>query len=76
MLDKLRERALYLKTIMPGEKKYNLIIELLQNDDCFFKINSSDAYMILRDLKIKEDKLVKVYASLISGKNYKGDIYE
>lgn len=51
-------------------KKQMLIKELLKNDRCFFKISIKDAYSILRDLKIKQDKLKIVYEKLIEESNF------
>lgn len=51
-------------------KKQMLIKELLKNDRCFFKISIKDAYSILRDLRIKQDKLKIVYEKLIEESNF------
>ena len=47
-------------------KKYELIRKILNEKDCFLKMNIEYAYAILRDLKIPEDKIKKVYFELIS----------
>ena len=49
-------------------KKYRLIEELLKDDACFFKINSSIAYSILIELDI--DNPLDCYKNLISYKEY------
>ena len=49
-------------------KKYRLIEELLKDDACFFKINSSIAYSILIELDI--DNPLGYYEKLISYKEY------
>ena len=49
-------------------KKYRLIEELLKDDACFFKINSSIAYSILIELGI--DNPLDYYKKLISYKEY------
>ncbi len=49
-------------------KKYKLIEELLKDDACFFKINSSIAYSILIELGI--DNPFDYYKKLISYKEY------
>ena len=51
-------------------KRQNLIHEMLEYDDLFFRIQIEDAYGILRDLGIKEDDLKNVYSELIDYKNY------
>lgn len=47
-------------------KKYELIKKILNEKDCFLKMNIEYAYAILRDLKIPEDKIKEVYFELIS----------
>lgn len=47
-------------------KKYELIKKILNEKDCFLKMNIEYAYAILRDLKIPEDKIKEVYLQLIS----------
>lgn len=49
-------------------KKYKLIEELLKDDACFFKINSSIAYSILIELDI--DNPLDYYKKLIRYKEY------
>ena len=49
-------------------KKYKLIEELLKDDACFFKINSSIAYSILIELDI--DNPLDYYKKLICYKEY------
>ncbi|MBR4261884.1 MAG: hypothetical protein IKQ35_00785 [Bacilli bacterium] len=51
-------------------KKQNLIHEMLDFDDLFFRINVEDAYGILRDLGFEENQLKEVYLKLIDKKNY------
>ena len=46
-------------------KKYLLIKQILDKDDCFFDMNIEYAYSILRDLQISEDNLKEVYMQLI-----------
>lgn len=47
-------------------KKYELIKIILNEKNCFLKMNIEYAYAILRDLKIPEDKIKEVYFELIS----------
>ena len=47
-------------------KKYELIKKILNEKNCFLKMNIEYAYAILRDLKIPEDKIKEVYLQLIS----------
>lgn len=46
-------------------KKQLLIKKILEEKDCFLKISIEAAYSILRDLKIPEEDLKKVYIELI-----------
>ena len=46
--------------------KYELIKKILNEKDCFLKMNIEYAYAILRDLKIPEDQIRNVYLELIS----------
>lgn len=46
-------------------KKQLLIKKILEEKDCFLKISIEDAYSILRDLKIPEEDLKKIYMELI-----------
>lgn len=46
-------------------KKQLLIKKILEEKDCFLKVSIEDAYSILRDLKISEEDLKKVYIELI-----------
>ena len=72
MLNELRAlNETYIKKASNDElKKQMLIKELLKNDRCFFKISIKDAYSILRDLRIKQDKLKIVYEKLIEESNF------
>lgn len=46
-------------------KKYKLIKEILNKDDCFLNMSIEYAYAILRDLGVAEEKLKSVYLELI-----------
>lgn len=73
MLNELRAlNETYIKKASNDDelKKQMLIKELLKNDRCFFKISIKDAYSILRDLMIKQDKLKIVYEKLIEESNF------
>lgn len=68
MLDKLRNRA---QTLLeesintPQFEKYNLINNILKNDNCFMEMDSIDAISILLDLNIKQEEIKKVYITLM-----------
>lgn len=46
-------------------KKQILIKKILEEKDCFLKMNIEYAYAVLRDLKFSEDEIKKVYMQLI-----------
>ena len=73
MLNELRAlNETYIKKASNDDelKKQMLIKEIIKNDRCFFKISIKDAYSILRDLRIKQDKLKIVYEKLIEESNF------
>ncbi len=47
-------------------QKYQLIKEILKEDDCFFKIDKTTAYAILEDLDFLKREIPIVYTKLIS----------
>lgn len=65
MIEKLREINKRLLEVNPFDRKQQIIKNLLQNDSCFFKMNINDAYSILDDLKIPDEKKKDVYLELI-----------
>lgn len=65
-MDELRKIA---KLNMKKDKdKYELISQILQDDDCFKKMNIKVSYSILSDLGFKEDEIKQVYNEIIFGK--------
>ncbi len=68
LLDKLRNQARLLTKV--NNEKYSLILGILENDNCFFEISMEEALSILRDLKVKEEDIIKVYLELVSKANY------
>lgn len=77
MIEQLRmiaTRLMQEKKDSPEEvKKYQLIEEMLKNNQCFFELDIETSYAILRDLGFKEDDLEKVYSLLIDPSNYQND---
>lgn len=77
MIEQLRMIAIRLmqeKKDSPEEvKKYQLIEEMLKNNQCFFELDIETSYAILRDLGFEEDDLEKVYSLLIDSSNYQND---
>lgn len=63
-------RMLYLEKTGKENDKNKIISKILEDDSCFFKLNKDDAFMILKEIGIKEDKINEIYEKLISQKNY------
>ena len=72
MIEDLKEiNDYFIKTYESNSKeleKYKAIKILLNEEDLFSKIDIEYAYAILRDLKIPENEIKKVYINLISTK--------
>ena len=47
-------------------KKYQLMQKILEIKNCFTSMKIEDAYAILRDLQLPEEKLKQVYIDLIN----------
>ena len=71
MIDKLKEMNNKLILINKDDeielRKQHLIREILNKKDVFLNIKIEYAYSILRDLKIEEENIEKVYLKLIDG---------
>ena len=68
MLDKLRNQC---KSLMENDKeKYQTIYNILSNDNCFFEMDIDTAYSILKELKVADEDIKKIYLHLIKIENY------
>lgn len=69
-LDLLRQKANeLLQNNIDNEnerKKFEIIENILTDDDCFLKIDIEYAYAILRDLGVSEDQVRALYFDLIA----------
>ena len=63
MIEKLREIAKL--NIPKDEKKYKLIYDILNDNECIKKMNIKTAYSILSDLGFKDDEIDKIYNKII-----------
>lgn len=63
MIEKLRELAKL--NISKNKKKYELINNILNDKDCFKKMNIKTAYSILSDLGLKDNEIDKAYNKII-----------
>lgn len=65
-LKKINEKLININQNNDTElKKQMLIKKILEEKDCFLKMDIERAYAILRDLGISEEDLRKVYIELI-----------
>lgn len=63
MIEKLRTIAELNKS--KDANKYQLIIDILSDKDCFKKMNIKTAYSILSDLGFKDEELKNIYDEII-----------
>ncbi len=69
MIDELRKinRNLLFSAKTNEEKKIQkTIMNILEDNNCFIKMNIEEAYNILRDLKIKEEEIKNTYTQLVT----------
>ena len=59
MIEKLRELARL--NISKNKNKYELILKILDDENCFKKMNIKTSYSILSDLGFKGDELKNAY---------------
>ncbi len=64
MIQELRERAKALQ--QEDKEKYELISNILSDDNCFLKMDIETAYSILKDLGIED--IEKTYIKLMKRK--------
>lgn len=72
-LIELNNEILKRKLSQEDYKKHMLIKKMLEDNMCFFKMEITTAYRILKDLNIKDEKLEEVYKELIDYKNIKSN---
>ena len=61
---------LYLKKLGMDYRKNEIIKKILEDETCFFKMDKNDAYIVLRDVGIKNDNIDNIYSNLISNDMY------
>ena len=52
-------------------KKYKIIEKILDDENCFLKMDMEVAYSILRDLEFPEENIKNIYKNLIDINNIK-----
>ena len=56
------------------KEKLDLILELIKEKDCFFKMSLETAIGILEFLDVKDNDILSFYQELISYKNYQENV--
>lgn len=64
-LKRLADKQLSDKKYSEEYQKYWIIRKILEEKNCFFKMDIEYAYAILRDLGIREEELEDIYLELI-----------
>ena len=61
---------LYLKKLNKNYKRNEIIKNILDDEACFFKMNKSDAYIILQDIGILSEQIDIIYQKLTSSDEF------
>lgn len=69
MLDKLRLICDELINTTE-DKKYKLIKDILENDQCFFEMDTNTALSILLDLGFEKEEAKKIYIKILNKDNF------
>lgn len=56
----------YLSSLGKSTQRNEIIKNILEDDKCFEKISKDDAYMILKDIGVSEEKIESIYLNLVS----------
>lgn len=59
----------YLNSIGKNTERNEIIKNILQENECFNKISKENAYIILKDIGISNEKIESVYLNLVSINN-------
>lgn len=74
MLKKLQEIAnkmlLSDNRTIEEKKKLEIIRKILEDEQCFFKMDIDTAYNLIRELGFSHNDALTIYKELISSKNY------
>lgn len=71
MQKKLKELCNKLIEENKDEEKYQTILKLLEEEQCFFKLSIEDSISILMDLGFTKEEALNIYTELIDSKHYK-----
>lgn len=56
----------YLESLGKSAQRNIIIKNILDDDECFKKLNKEDAYIILKDIGISNEKIDSIYLNLVS----------
>lgn len=56
----------YLTKLGADTKRNEIIKKILEDDKCFFRMTKEDAYEILKDIGVSEEKIEEIYWSVAS----------
>lgn len=59
----------YLESMGKNVERNEIINHILEDNECFQKITKEDAYIILKDIGVSDEKIDVVYANLVSLNN-------
>jgi len=60
----------YLNKLGMSTKRNEIIKKMLDDDACFFKLDKSDAFIILHDVGVSNENMDTIYKKLISSDEY------
>ena len=61
---------IYLNKLGMSTKRNEIIKKMLDDDACFFKLDKSDAFIILHDVGVLDKNIDTIYKKLISSDEY------
>lgn len=64
------DKKIQTSTLSKEKEKLEIIKKILEDDNCFFKMDSGIALSILFDLGLSKEESKKIYKELLSGKYY------
>ncbi len=59
----------YLESIGKSTERNEIIKHILEDNKCFQKLTKEDAYIILKDIGVSDEKIDVVYLNLVSINN-------
>lgn len=56
----------YLENLGKNPQRNVIIKNILEDDNCFKKMSKEDAYIVLKDIGVSEEKIDSIYLNLVS----------